>query len=89
MVPNRTKVVKAKKRPSGHARSHQKLADAPDVLTVPMLAALLDLSVGSMYSAVDRGEVPGTVKIGRRIVISKAAIVAWLDRGTPLPQGRE
>ncbi len=50
-----------------------------DVLTVEETARYLRLSRGSTYAAIKRGDIP-TVRIGRRILIPKAALVALLER---------
>lgn len=50
-----------------------------EVLTysVPEAAALVGVSAWSMYEAIKRGELPAR-KIGRRIVIPKIQLEAWL-----------
>jgi excisionase family DNA binding protein len=54
------------------------LDELPDVLTVEQYAAVLRIGRKQGYSAVARGEVPGVIRIGRSIRISKAAVVAQL-----------
>ncbi len=48
------------------------------VLTVAELAALCRCGRRQIYEAIQRGEVPGVVRIGRSIRISTAAIERWL-----------
>jgi excisionase family DNA binding protein len=50
----------------------------PPILTVPELAALLRVSLPTAYSAVKRGEVPGVVRVGRTVRISRQAVLSWL-----------
>ena len=57
------------------------LATLPDLLTVPELAQLLRISRNAAYSAVSRNEIPGVVRIGRTVRVSKDAVLAWLDTG--------
>lgn len=47
-------------------------------LTVPGLAELLNLSVGTTYQYLRRGEIPAR-RVGRRWVISRRRIESWLE----------
>lgn len=49
----------------------------PLTYSVPEAAALVGVSAWSMYEAIKRGELPAR-KIGRRIVIPKVQLEAWL-----------
>lgn len=49
----------------------------PDVLTVHQAAKLLGLGLHTVYEATGRGEIPHR-RVGRRILYSRAAILAWL-----------
>ncbi len=51
------------------------------VMTVVELAGLLRVNRKSAYAAVARGEVPGVVRVGHRIRISRAAVEKWLLGG--------
>lgn len=53
----------------------------PDVLTVHQAAKLLGLGLHTVYEAAGRGEIPHR-RIGRRILFSREAILAWL-KGNP------
>ena len=57
------------------------MTSPPEVLTVPELAALLRVSLPTVYSAVKRGEVPGVVRIGRVVRLHRETVVAWMARG--------
>ncbi len=54
----------------------------PDVLTVPEAAALLRVDRKSLYASIERGEVPGVVRVGRSIRLSRPALLKWLGVGT-------
>lgn len=54
-------------------------------LTVPEVARLLGISRNEAYLAVQRGEIPAR-RIGRRIVIPRAALERWLLE--TYPRGR-
>jgi excisionase family DNA binding protein len=54
------------------------LDDLPDVLTVEQAAGVYRLGRKAMYEAVARGEVPGVIRLGRSIRISKHALARQL-----------
>lgn len=49
----------------------------PLTYTVPQAAALLGISAWTYYEGIKRGELPAR-KIGRRIVVPKVQLDAWL-----------
>lgn len=56
--------------------------------TVEQVADLLGTGRTATYDAVARGQIPGVLKVGRRLLISRYAFEAWLgfpqnDDGTP------
>lgn len=51
----------------------------PDVLNVEQAAAFLGLSASATYAAVRAGEIPAR-QVGRRWLVSREALVAWLAR---------
>jgi excisionase family DNA binding protein len=42
------------------------------------VARLLGVGRDAVYAAAERGEIPGTIRIGRRLVFSRAPLLAWL-----------
>ena len=52
------------------------------VLTVEEAAKFLRLSRGSAYEGVRLGQIP-SIRVGRRILIPRAALVRLLDGGIP------
>lgn len=46
--------------------------------TVPIAAVLCDMSLSAMYEAINRGEIPGVFRIGRRIVVPVAPLLDML-----------
>jgi len=54
------------------------------VLTVSEAAKLLRLSRGSAYEGIRLGQIP-SIRIGRRILIPRAALLRLLDSGIPRP----
>ena len=54
------------------------LSRMPTFITVDELAKLLRLNRNTTYEAVQRGEIPGVTRIGRRIRICRDTVVRWL-----------
>lgn len=59
-------------------------ASLPLVLTVDELAVVLRIDRKTVYSAIQRGEIPGVRHVGAVIRISRDAVLNWLAQG----QGR-
>ncbi len=60
----------------------------PDLLTMTEVAALLRTSRKATYSMVARGQLPGVIRIGRRVLIQRDELLDWLDeRRAPSPEG--
>ncbi len=57
--------------------------DGRATYTAAELAKLLGVGRDAVYEAANRGEIPGTLRIGRRLVFARAAVLAWL--GNPAP----
>jgi excisionase family DNA binding protein len=49
--------------------------------TVPECAALLGLSRGTAYTAASHGLLPGVLRVGKRMMVSKAALQKALNEG--------
>ena len=61
---------------------------APVFLTASEVADILRTSRAAIYVMVERGQLPGVTRIGRRILIRRDALLDWLDeRRAPSPQG--
>src|SRR5438874_13437237 len=50
----------------------------PDVLGVHETAALLTVSVDTVYDLFAKGELPGR-KVGRKWITTKAAVMRWIE----------
>jgi len=66
---------------SGERSTRDEVARA-DVCTVAEVAAWLGVNRKTVYDAVNRRELP-CARLGRRVVLSRAAIEAWLAGGRP------
>jgi excisionase family DNA binding protein len=51
----------------------------PRLLTVSETASLLRTSPKSVYSMIDRGQLPGITRIGRRVLVRSRELLDWLD----------
>ena len=59
----------------------------PPLFTVLEVAKLLRTSCKAIYSMIARGQLPGVVRIGRRVLVRADELVDWLNRRrTPLPK---
>ncbi len=64
------------------------ISDLPPLLIPDELAALLRTSRKSIYAQVERGRIPGVLRIGTRLLFDRDAIRDWLDRGCPTAGAR-
>jgi len=60
-------------------RSRSELDLPPPMLTVQDLAVLLTTSSSGIYSRVARGQIPGTLRIGRSLRFNARVIAQWLS----------
>lgn len=57
--------------------------DGRATYTADEVARLLGVGRDTVYEAANRGEIPGALRIGRRLVFARAKLLAWL--GNPAP----
>ena len=56
-------------------------------MTVSEVADLLRKTRKAAYTMVERGQLPGVVRIGRRVLISESDLVEWLrQKSAPSPK---
>jgi excisionase family DNA binding protein len=56
--------------------------------TVDEVADLLRTTRKALYSMVERNQLPGVTRIGRRVLIRRADLLDWLgQRSAPSPEG--
>jgi excisionase family DNA binding protein len=54
------------------------------LLTTAEVAELLRTSRKAVYAMVERGQLPGVLRIGRRVLVRQDALVDWLrQKSTP------
>jgi excisionase family DNA binding protein len=59
----------------------------PDVLTIEEAAALLRVNHKTLRDAIHRNEVPGVVRLGRVIRLSRTALIEWFRASAVLRSG--
>jgi excisionase family DNA binding protein len=55
----------------------------PRLLTTPEVAELLRTSTKAIYAMIERLQLPGVVRIGRRILVREEVLLNWLGQKTP------
>ena len=59
----------------------------PKLLTPAEVADLLRTSQRAVYAMIARSQLPGVVRIGRRVLVHADELLDWLDRSrTPSPK---
>jgi excisionase family DNA binding protein len=62
----------------------------PLLLNTAETAALLRTSKKAIWAMVERGQLPGVVRIGRRVLVREDALLDWLgQKSTPSPESRQ
>lgn len=66
----------------------QDLAGSPPLMTAEEVASLLRTTKKAVYTMSERGLLPGGVRIRRRLLFRRSALVLWLDQNrVPSPEG--
>ena len=50
------------------------------LMTAAEVAALLRTSRLAVYAMAERGQLPGVIRIGRRLLVRREDLVSWLDQ---------
>ncbi len=59
----------------------------PFLLTADDLAVLLRTTRKGVYAMTERGQLPGVIRIGRRVLFRRDELLNWLDqKRTPSPK---
>ena len=63
----------------------------PALLLANEVADLLRTSRKSVYSMIERGQLPGVTRIGRRVLLRRDDLLEWLRQksSTPSHEGRQ
>jgi excisionase family DNA binding protein len=61
--------------------------EEPFLLTGEEVAALLRKTRKAVYAMVERGQLPGVIRIGRRVLFRREDLLHWLrQKSAPLPK---
>lgn len=61
----------------------------PALLTTDEVAAVLRTSRKAIYTMIERRQLPGIVRLGRRVLVREDALLDWLrQKSTPSLKGR-
>lgn len=72
---------------SGHTHVTSENTSWPVLLTVVEAAALLRTTRRAVYAMVERRQLPGVVRIRRRVLFRTAALLDWVDqKSAPWPK---
>jgi excisionase family DNA binding protein len=66
------------------ANRADQMTHMPLLLTPNDVAELLRTSRKAIYTMVERGQLPGVVRIGRRVLVRKDALLDWLHQQSAL-----
>lgn len=55
-------------------------SEFPALLTTAEIAAVLRTTQKAIYAMVERGQLPGIVRIGRRVLVRQDALLHWLSQ---------
>jgi excisionase family DNA binding protein len=74
---------------SGDERMKSISREPPLLLTADETALMLRTSKKAIYAMVERGQLPGVVRIGRRVLLREADLVEWLRQNTHAVAGKD
>ena len=64
------------------------VADRDRLMTADDVATLLHTSRAAIYKMVARQQLPGLMRLGRKVYFHRASLLHWLDQNrTPTPTG--
>jgi len=59
----------------------------PELLTVEETAAYLRTTPKAIYNLVWKRQLPGVIRLGRRVLVKRTALLRWLDQNTAASLG--
>ena len=60
----------------------------PDLLTVAEVATVLRTTREAVYKLVERGQVPGVIRLRKRVLVERESLVHWVHQNrTPSSAG--
>jgi excisionase family DNA binding protein len=88
MIPARnTQIPRASRGRDSHGLK-ESLYVLPPLLTVADVAALLRTSRKAIYAMIERGQLPGVIRINRRVLVDQNVLLDWVSqKSTPHREG--
>lgn len=73
------------------SRSLEVMVQLPRLLTVEEVADFLRTTRKAVYCLIHRGELPGVIRLSRRVLVDGSALVEWFDdkRSISLTRGNQ
>ena len=60
----------------------------PDLLTVAEVATVLRTTREAVYKLVERGQLPGVIRLRKRVLVERESLVHWVNQNrTPSSRG--
>jgi excisionase family DNA binding protein len=88
-VPGRDGGHRARRSPGGPARPSSAITSQHFLLTSDEVADLLRTTRAAIYAMTERGQLPGVIRVGRRLLFRRADLIEWLSQNsTPSPRSR-
>jgi excisionase family DNA binding protein len=74
---------------AGDDKTRNATRPMPVLLTVNDVAVLLRTTKRAVYAMIERRQLPGLVRIGRRVLLRADALLHWLDQKSAPSPGSE
>ncbi|MCH9687342.1 MAG: helix-turn-helix domain-containing protein [Deltaproteobacteria bacterium] len=65
---------------SGPPHSGTARPQLPHLLTVPEVADVLRTSPKAIYTLISRGQLPGVIRLSRRVLVDREDLLSWLTK---------
>ncbi|MCH9687341.1 MAG: helix-turn-helix domain-containing protein [Deltaproteobacteria bacterium] len=76
----------AQQSPSRPRRDPRGRPALPRLLTVPEVADVLRTSPKAVYSLIQRGQLPGVLRLSRRVLVDHDELCTWLETRCATPR---
>jgi predicted DNA-binding transcriptional regulator AlpA len=66
----------------------QSVCAADPLMTVAEVGTFLRTSRKAIYAMIERGQLPGVIRINRRVLVDQCVLLDWLRQKSTPPSGR-
>ena len=85
--PERAESFEGSTTPKRVPRQTTRQANLPVLLTADEVAEVLRTTRKAIYSQIERAQLPGVVRLGRRVLVREDALLDWLgQKSLPSPE---